>query len=595
MIAELPTALVLIASGLALPLTPRRVRPLLAAVAPLLAFAHLLWIGPGVRIEAQVFGFPLTLVRTDALSLAFGYVFTIAAFINAVFSWRVRQGVEPPAALVYAGAALAAIFAGDLLTLFVFWEISALASALVIWSGPGRGAYGAGMRYLAVQLGSGMLLAAGAALHYADTGSLAFGEIGAASPGGLLLLLAFGAKCAFPLLHNWLQDAYPEASATGTVVLSAFTTKLGIYALARGFPGTEALIWVGATMAAFPIFYAVIENDLRRVLAYSLNNQLGFMVVGIGLGTDLGLNGAVAHAIADILFKGLLFMSMGAVLLRAGSVKASELGGLYKSMPWTTGMCMIGAASISAFPLFSGFVTKSMIMTSAAQEGHFVVWLVLLFASAGVFHHAGIKIPFFAFFGHDSGIRCREAPPHMLLAMGLAAALCVGIGLWPAALYSILPRPVDYAPYTSSHVLAQLQLLVFSALAFAWLMRSGIYPPELRSTNLDSDWLYRRLGVRLVDALGRAQQTLAARFAATAVAFGAAAADATRRLHGIDGVLARTWSTGAMALWVAIVLAAYLLVYFAEDTEPEFLFLLVLPFAIAGLGMWADRREDAKR
>ncbi|MEI2771510.1 MAG: proton-conducting transporter membrane subunit [Candidatus Competibacter sp.] len=207
-----------------------------------------------------------------------------------------------------------------------------------------------------------------------------------------------------------MQDAYPEATATGTVVLSAFTTKMAIYALARGFAGTEILIAVGTVMAMFPIFYAVIENDLRRVLAYSMNNQLGFMVVGIGIGTPLALDGAVAHAFADILFKALLFMSMGAVLLRAGTVNGSELGGLYKSMPLTTVFCIVGAASISAFPLFSAFVTKSLILEAAAREGHWIPFLFLLFASAGVFHHAGIKIPYFAFFAHDSGIRCQEAP-----------------------------------------------------------------------------------------------------------------------------------------------------------------------------------------
>ncbi|MGH8721803.1 MAG: Na(+)/H(+) antiporter subunit D, partial [Burkholderiales bacterium] len=433
----------------------------LLLAAPLLAGAQLIALPLGARVELELFGFALQLVRADKLSLAFGYVFVIAAFLNTVFAWHVRDGVEQPAAMVYAGSALAAVFAGDLLTLFVFWELSAVASALVIWARGTRRAFGAGMRYLTVQLASGMLLAAGAALRWAESGSLAFEFVGLGTPGGALILVAIGIKCAFPLLHNWLQDAYPEASATGTVVLSAFTTKLGIYALARAFPGTEALIWIGTAMTAFPIFYAVIENDLRRVLAYSVNNQLGFMVVGIGLGTDLGVNGAVAHAFADILFKVLLFMSMGAVLFRTGTVNGTHLGGLYKSMPWTAGFCMVGAASISAFPLFSAFATKSMIMLSAAEQGYTLEWLVLLFASAGVFHHAGIKIPFFAFFAHDSGIRCREAPGHMRLAMGLAAALCVGIGVYPDPLYAILPRPVAYDPYTTSHVLAQLQLLVF--------------------------------------------------------------------------------------------------------------------------------------
>jgi len=562
MIADIPAGLILVAAGLALPLLPPALRGAVALAAPVLAFAQLLWIGAGYQLEADAFGFTLTLVRTDALSLPFGYVFCIAAFLNAIFSWHVRRGIEQPAALVYAGTATAAIFAGDLLTLFIFWELSAIGSAFVVWAGGTQRAYGAGMRYIIVQLASGMLLAAGAAVHYAGTGSLSFDHIGLEGAGGALIFAACGIKCAFPLLHNWLQDAYPEASPSGTVVLSAFTTKIGIYALARAFPGTEMLIYIGTAMAAFPIFYAVIENDLRRVLAYSLNNQLGFMVVGIGLGTELGLNGAVAHAFADILFKGLLFMSMGAVLYRTGTVKGTDLGGLYKSMPWTTAFCIVGAASISAFPLFSGFVTKSMIMTSAAEQGYTVVWLVLLFASAGVFHHAGIKIPFFAFFAHDSGIRVKEAPGHMLGAMALAAALCICIGVFPGAFYAVLPFTTDYVPYTSSHVLSQLQLLVFSALAFSWLMRNGIYPPELRSTNLDADWLYRGLGARAAAGLTFALREFLASLGDAAGMLGRAGGRAIHRLHGTEGVLARTWSTGGMVTWVAILLAAYLLVYY---------------------------------
>ena len=399
-------------------------------------------------------------------------------------------------------------------------------------------------------------------MHWRATGSLEFGQIGLTGTAGALILIAFGIKSAFPLLHNWLMDAYPEATPTGTVFLSAFTTKLGIYALARGFPGTEELIWIGTLMAAFPIFYAVIENDLRRVLAYSMNNQLGFMVVGIGIGSELAINGAVAHAFADIIFKGLLFMSMGAVLFRTGTIKGSELGGLYKSMPWTTGFCMVGAASISAFPLFSGFVTKSMIMTAAAGEGMLLTWLVLLFASAGVFHHAGIKIPYFAFFSHDSGIRCQEAPRNMLVAMGIAAALCIGIGVFPHKLYALLPYVTDYEPYTASHVVAQLQLLFFSALAFAVLMRTGIYPPELRSVNLDSDWFYRVAGRNVVRAFGMAlastREGLTEGLAARADAF-AGFVERNRQPHGL---LLRSWPTGNMAMWVMVMLLANLVFYY---------------------------------
>jgi len=563
MIAEWPVGLTLIVGGLLAGITRGRLRDAISLAAPLLTLAQLVLLGHGDFARLELLGRTLVFMHVDRLSLLFGYVFSIAALLTAIYALNVRDGVQRAAAPIYAGSAVAAVFAGDLLTLFAFWELTAVVSVLLVWARRSERAFSAGMRYLAVQLVSGLLLLAGALVYEAGTGSLAFGYIGLAAPGGALILAAFGIKASFPLLHNWLQDAYPEATEAGTVVLSAFTTKLGIYALARAYPGTELLIWVGATMTAFPIFYAVIENDLRRVLAYSMTNQLGFMVTGVGLGGELGVNGAVAHAFADILFKSLLFMSMGAVLLRTGTVKGSELGGLYKSMPWTTGFCIVGAASISAFPLFSGFVTKSMIMAAAAGEGHWIVWLVLLFASAGVFHHAGIKIPYFAFFAHDSGIRCREAPRNMLVAMALTAGLCIGIGVFPGALYALLPHAVHYVPYTSSHVLSQLQLLVFSALAFSVLMRTGIYPPELRSVNLDCDWLYRRLLPLVLRGVGTVYALARAALGRTAAALAVRLDTLLIRHHHADGILARTWTTGGMALWVAAMLAAYLVLYYA--------------------------------
>jgi multicomponent Na+:H+ antiporter subunit D len=540
------------------------VRRVYALALPALALWHLLTLPAGVHGQVEMLGQTLVFVRVDTLATAFGIIFLIAAFISVIYGWHEEEALQHASALVYSGAAVGAVFAGDLITLFIFWELTAIASVFLIWARRTERAYWAGMRYLVVQIGSGVILLAGVVLHYRATGSITFGHLGVVSPGTTLIFVAFGIKCAFPLLHNWLQDAYPEATVFGTVVLSAFTTKLAVYALARGYAGTEMLVWIGAVMTAFPIFYAVIENDLRRVLAYSLNNQLGFMVVGIGIGTELAIDGTVAHAFTHILYKALLFMSMGAVLYRVGTVKGSELGGLYKSMPMTAGFCIVGAASISAFPLFSGFVSKSLILTAVAGEGHWFVWLVLLFASAGVFHHSGIKIPFFAFFAHDSGKRCAEAPASMLIAMGITAALCIGIGVWPAPLYAILPYPVDFVPYTTAHVVTQLQLLMFSALAFSVLMRTGLYPPEMRSVNLDSDWIYRRMCpavlswlrdvIRTVhgNALRRAQVRLQ-RFIATIY-----------RHHGPQGALARTWPAGSMVLWVAVLLCVSLIFYYVE-------------------------------
>ena len=559
---EFNPGIIMILGGLLVPLVRGHIRSALMLALPIIGLAYTIALAPGTTLNLAIFDYSLEVLRVDKLALVWGYIFHIAAFLGVLYAIHEKDCVQGATAQIYMGSAVGAVFAGDLITLFVFWELTAISSVFLIWATGTQRSLRAGMRYLIVQIGSGVLLLAGAILIYNDTGSLAFNHIGIDSLGGKIIFLAFGIKCAFPLLHNWLQDSYPEATVTGTVILSAFTTKLAVYSLARGYAGTEVLILIGTIMAAFPIFYAVIENDLRRVLAYSLNNQLGFMVVGIGIGTELSINGTAAHAFSHILYKGLLFMSMGAVLYRTGTVKGSELGGLHKSMPWTTGFCIIGAASISAFPLFSGFISKSMILTALGHEGYWFPWAVLVFASAGVFHHSGIKIPYFAFFAHDSGLRPKEAPFNMLLAMGIAAFLCIGIGVYPGPLYAILPYLVDYVPYTTAHVITQLQLLMFSALAFTYLMLTGLYPPELKSTNLDFDWLYRRLLPKFIRTAGAkisiADQHIREMFLLMVRRIMAT----TERLNGMDGVVAKTNSIGSMASYAIGLLSIFLVLYF---------------------------------
>ncbi|MBQ17296.1 MAG: Na(+)/H(+) antiporter subunit D [Planctomycetaceae bacterium] len=572
-----PPGLLMIIGGLLLPCLPKSGRRWGTVLLPLASGLHLLWLVWGELPDPtglQLFNQELTLVRIDRLSLVWGTIFHIAALLTAIYSWHVKDATQQSAAQAYAGAAIAAVFAGDLLTLFVFWELTAVTSVFLIWAARTDRSFHAGLRYLIIQIGSGVLLLAGIAMLAGEGGSsaLVFDNLWDRFQGGtagfcpvMLILVAFGIKAAFPLLHNWLQDAYPEATVTGTVWLSAFTTKLAIYALARGFAGADCLVWIGAAMTVFPIFFAVIENDLRRVLAYSLNNQLGFMVVGIGIGTEMALNGTAAHAFAHILYKALLFMSIGAVLYRTGTAKASELGGLYKSMPWTCGFCIVGAASISAVPLFSGFVTKSLILEAAVDNHYSLIYLIMLFASVGVLEHSGIKIPYFAFFGRDQGHRVSEAPRNMLIAMGITAAMCIGIGIFPEPLYRLLPFETGIAPYETyraGHLISQLQLLAFAALAFTVLIRTGIYPPELRALNLDTDWFYRKPLPAGIRACWRTLE----QWRSDAVTGIHRLADPLRKgahhLLGPGGLLARTWSTAEMVLWVAILLGISLVVYY---------------------------------
>jgi multicomponent Na+:H+ antiporter subunit D len=584
LLGQINPGLILVLVGFLGCLVPiRRVRQALMVATPVIAVLLLALADRGTDLAtASVLGLDLVLYRVDSLSFIFGLAFLIASFLNAIYALHTDDRLQDGMALAYAGAAVSATFAGDLMTLFVFWEITAVSSVFLILRAGTKAAYQASMRYLGVQILSGVLLLNGLSYVYKSTGSLSLDAFtNFDQPGAKFIFIAFAIKAAFPFLHNWLQDAYPKATVVGAVVLSAFTTKLAVYAFARMFPGFEILIWIGAVMTVFPVFFAVIENDLRKVLSYSLNNQLGFMICAIGIGTPLALNGAAAHAFAHIIYKGLLFMSMGAVLYRVGTAKASELGGLYKSMPWTTIFCIIGAVSISAFPLFSGFVAKSMTMSAVGQEGYVIVWLMLLFASAGVLEHSGIKIPYFTFFSHDSGIRVKEAPFNMLLAMGMAAFICIAIGLptiggfgygW---LYNMLPctvtAPADvcsisgkdiytYKPYTLEHILTQMQLLMLAILAFMLLKRFGLYPPEKPGTILDTDWILRKPGFGLFKWAG----TVWSKAGPSMTAFAGRIASRTfvqiESTFSPRGALARGGLTNSMAMWSAVLLGVVMLI-----------------------------------
>jgi len=445
--------------------------------------------------------YTLILGRVDKLSLCFALIFTLAAFAMLIFALHVESSIEHMAEFFYVGSALGVVFAGDFFTLYFFWEIMAVASLLLIWLRRTDRARRAGFRYFAWHFFGGLCLLGGIIMYVITTGTIEFDYIGLGGVGGLasyFIFVGFILNAAIPPIHGWLPDAYPEATVTGAVFMSAFTTKSAVYILARTFPGTPILMYGGAIMTVYPIFYAVLENNVRRVLGYSLINQVGFMLCGVGIGTPLAICGTVSHAFCHIIYKGLLFMSAGSVIHMTGKEDCTDLGGLYKTMPFTTACCMIAAASISAFPGFSGFTSKSMIISEAADLHYGIVWVLLQLASAGVFHHAGIKVPYFTFFAHDSGIRVKEPPLNMRIGMSILAFFCIFLGVYPKPLYDILPYPVHWEAYTGDHVVGQAQMLMFASLAFYALITSGVYPPEQRKINLDTDWLVRMPGMRFV-------------------------------------------------------------------------------------------------
>ena len=481
----------LIVGAWALPFLKGRGKRVGMLLLPAAALVVCLRMTPGTYGEVSFLGQNLVFGRVDQLSLIFSYVFSIMAFLGMVYALHVGDDAQHVTALTYAGGALGITLAGDFISLFLFWELIAISSTLLIWQRRQPAAVAAGFRYLLVHVFGGLLLLAGMAFHWVQAGSLSFADMGAfsGSPAWTLILVAFLLNAAVPPLGAWLPDAYPEATVTGAVFMTAFTTKSAVYVLMRGFAGTEILVWLGAAMAVYGVVYAVLENDARRLLAYHIISQVGYMVCGVGIGTALALNGAAAHAFSHILYKALLFMGAGAVLEVTGLRKLSDMGGLYRTMPVTLGLYMVGAFAISAVPLFSGFVSKSMVVSAAGESHRSLIFLMLTLASAGTFLHTGLKLPYYMFFGKDSGARGQEPPRNMLVAMGLAAAACVLIGVFPDLLYRHLPNPVDYVPYTLQHVTATLGTLGFTALGFFLLLKH--LDPELK-ISLDTDWFYRR-------------------------------------------------------------------------------------------------------
>lgn len=494
MINSVPPAAIFIIGAFLIPFLRGRLKSAYMLLLPVLAFINLLNMPKGKSCIVKFLDYNLILARVDNLSLVFGYIFILITFIAVLYALHVKDDRQHIASFCYAGGALGVTFTGDLLSLYVFWEILAVGSVVLVCAQKKKEPHSAGFRYFLWHFVGGIILLAGIILYVHTRGTNEFSYIGLSDPASYLIFVGFCLNAVVFPLHAWLPDAYPRATVTGAVFMSALTTKSAVYILARTFPGADILIWAGAFMTCFPIFYAVIENDMRGVLAYSLINQVGFMICGIGIGTPLAINGVTAHAFCHIIYKALLFMSVGSVLHMTGKIKATDLGGLYKTMPFTAICCIIGAASISGIPLTSGFISKSMTLSAVGMEHLPVIWFMLYFASAGVFHHAGIKVPYFTFFSDDSGIRTKEPPFNMCLAMGIAAFLCIFLGVYPQPLYSILPYPVDYVPYTAFHVVGMLELLMFGALAFTLLILSGYYPAELRAINLDTDWFVRLPG-----------------------------------------------------------------------------------------------------
>jgi multicomponent Na+:H+ antiporter subunit D len=498
--------------AIAVGLAPGEARRVLVVAVPVVGLV-LAGALPGAgEATGVVMGQPVS-VRVDALGRVFALIFALFGGLSALYGLAVARPRLHAAAFVATGSAIGIALAGDWLTFYLFWEILALASFVLVAEGGTPRATRAALGYLLVHVTGGALLLTGLVWHRAAGGSGLVGPLPASGPG-LLVLTAFAVNAAMPPLHAWLTDAYPESSPAGSVVLSAFATKSAVYALARVFAGVDGLVWAGVGMALYGVVFAVLENNIRRLLAYHIVSQVGYMVAGVGLGTSLAISGAAAHAFCHILYKGLLFMGAGAVVHATGRGRLTDLGGLGPRMPMTFALYMVGALSITGAPLLNGFVSKSLVVAAAEAQHRWLVAALLMLASVGTFLSVGLKLPALTFGGADRGLRPAALPAPMVLAMVLTAGLCLALGIAPGLLYRLMPFPVEWSPYTPDHVVGALQLLAGTALGFL-LLRARL--AGTRTVTVDADRIYRAVGRWIADEAAGAAAWAADRLEAAVV------------------------------------------------------------------------------
>jgi len=488
----IPPAFAMLAGAVVLPFLPKKIR---SAAFIFFAFSslYIVWMIPeGVMAPVKVMSYSLVLGKVDALSRVFGIIFAFIATAGGIYAFHMKETGQQCAALLYAGGALGVTFAGDFFTLFIFWEMMAVASTYLIWARRTKEAHRAGLRYLLYHVLGGGLLFAGILLHFSKSGSLEITRLFQdGAPSSWLMLLGVLINAAVPPLHAWLSDAYPKATVTGAVFLSAFTTKTAVYVLARVFPGWEVLLIAGTIMTVYGVIFAVLANDIRGILAYHIISQVGYMVAAVGIGTTMAINGAVSHAFSHILYKALLFMGAGVVLHTTGKSKLTQLGGLGKVQPITFLLYMIAAFSISGFPLFNGFISKSMTVAAAGAAHQDWAMLLMTLAAVGTFLSVGLKLPYFTWYSKEKPeeLTPTTPPKNMHFGMALVAFFCIFHGVYPQHLYKLLPTPVQWDPFTMHHLVETVQVLVFTFVGF-WLMRKVLKPKA--KIALDLDWLYRK-------------------------------------------------------------------------------------------------------
>jgi len=483
----LPVAL----AAILLPFVGRRVGHALGVVATGVVVPYVWLVDDGQHLDVLLFGFEAVLFNVDAFTTLMGVIFGFIGAVAVTYSYYSgADSLQTAFALSCVASSLGAVFGGDWLTLVFFWELMAVTSTLLVWHYGGR-AVRAGFRYAVLHGIGGTLLLGAVVWHYVAVDSFLF----AAADGGLagpvapvLAALGIGVNVGFVGLHAWLPDTYPRPHVAASVFLCVYTTKTGVYGMYRAFPDGElAIAYMGGVMAVFGATYALFQNDMRRLLSYHIQSQVGYMVAGVGIGTALGQAGAMAHVFNHILYKGLLFMTAGVVIYRTGTESLKKLGGLGREMPVTAIAFTVAALSIAGFPLFNGFVSKGIIISASHYDfadgplafgGRTTLEWLLMIGGVGTFL-SFIKFGYYAFLHGEYDGSVADANRGQTVAMLSVAALCVVFGVFDSALFALLPFDVTseavvshaYTTYTVDHVVEGVALAAIGLVGFVLIKR----------------------------------------------------------------------------------------------------------------------------
>jgi multicomponent Na+:H+ antiporter subunit D len=472
--------------------TPRGFRPFVMAGSAILALWLMLDREFGAATAAAQMGLPVVLLDLDALNRIFGIAMLIALIVLAVASGARRSRSEDAAILTMAGGAVSALFVGDLVSFVAAASIASLAQAWLVFASPVHGAARSGERLL-IWLGlEGLLFLVGVAFQLsANRGSSIFGRLDPATIGGACIFAATLIRAGAPLAHVWLKDAISHASPVGAAAITAFSTMLGVYALARLFPAEPLLVPIGLALAVLGSIYALTEDDLRRAAASGLSAQTGVCAALVGVGSPLAMAAAEGHAFTATFAFIALILGLGAILGRAGDVRASTIEGRARTMPLTALLIVLAGLSAASVPGLALYVTTSIALEATAQWEVQYAWIIIASVPPMLLMSLMLRPASLAFRAPPLRVQIHEAPFPMLLSIGLALFFCVSVGMAPAWLYGLLPTELTFEPYAIDRVAPQLELLGAAGVTFLVLRALSVTPAERPLRMLDVDALYR--------------------------------------------------------------------------------------------------------